>query len=385
MAEQTSARTPPIRARRASRVRQAVVGLLSGGAFFVLLQLGLALVIEGGLTEWRDPHYECRLHRLQHQLRAAPRRPFLVVALGSSRTSMGLCGLKASQYLSAQLRRPVLVMNFGVIGGGPITELLTWRRLREDGIRPDLLLVEVLPPALNAMVHSEELGEVRLPTDRLRWQDLAFIERYSDERRSLQQEWRRGWPLAWYTHRVALLSALAPVLLPQAHRLTPRQNLDDSGSIRDLESSWPYKDRQQATEIAFQQYAPCLSLFRLGGPSCAALQELLFSAGRDGIATALVLMPEGPLFRSWYPPSVRDQIDRWLAGVVQQHGTPLLDTRAWLPESAFWDSHHLRPDRAVEYTRRLSEELLPFLSASGWRESCQPPWPRTAARGTGPS
>jgi hypothetical protein len=362
MAEQFATRRSMARCRRTQRVRQAAVGLVSGAAFFVLLQLGLALAIEAGLTDWRDPPYEYRLHQMQRRLRAAPPRPALVVALGSSRTLMGLRGLEASRSLSTLLGRPVVVMNFARSGAGPLLELLTLRRLRDDGIRPDLLLVEVLPPALNAADPPVELGEVRLPTERLRWKDLAFVERYSGVRRELRQAWRRGWPLAWYTHRVSLLSALVPGLVPQAHRLTARQDLDASGSIRDPEGSWSCKDRQQATQAAFCEYAGVLAGHRLGGPTCAALHELLFAARRDGIATALILMPEGPLFRSWYPVSVRGKVDRWLANVAQQHGVPLIDTRTWFDDSAFWDSHHLRPTGAEHFTRRLSKEvLLPLL------------------------
>ncbi len=69
--------------------------------------------------------------------------------LGSSRTCHGLAADELHERLSRELGRPVSVVNAGLPGSGPFTELLLWRRLRRDGVRPDLLLVEVLPGLLS--------------------------------------------------------------------------------------------------------------------------------------------------------------------------------------------------------------------------------------------
>src|SRR5947209_3513628 len=121
------------------RARQAV---LAGLALFALVQVALApLFLHRGLC-LRDPAYGHKVRRLKERLAGEP-RPLLVVGIGSSRTLFGLRGEVAQPWLSEQMGRPVVLFNMGLTGAGPITNLLNLRRLLNEGVRPDLVVLEV--------------------------------------------------------------------------------------------------------------------------------------------------------------------------------------------------------------------------------------------------
>ena len=68
--------------------------------------------------------------------------------LGSSRTLNALCGTTIDAELQRDLGQQVIVFNLGSTGVAPPAELLTFGRLVRDGVRPDLLLIEVFPAFL---------------------------------------------------------------------------------------------------------------------------------------------------------------------------------------------------------------------------------------------
>ncbi len=216
--------------KRRTQARRACVAVLTGLAVFAVLQLSLGVGIETWLPGLRDPLYATRLARFRKRLRAGPEKPRTVVMLGSSRTQFGFRPVAEEKFWSAALGRPVAAFNFGVSGGSPLTDLLYWRRMRRDGVRPDLLLVEVTPPLLAAQVPPGDFRADHLPTAQLGWRDLSLIEHYTaGGRAGLRREWLGAWPLPWYAHRFALVSYVAPILLPQAFKQDASWRLDASG------------------------------------------------------------------------------------------------------------------------------------------------------------
>src|SRR5205809_1665365 len=119
---------------------------------------------------------------LQHTLAAAPPGATKVVMIGSSRTAFGLDSELVSDALSCQQGYPVVVYNFGLHGAGPCATMLSLRRLLEDGIRPDLLLVEVLPFRLGEW-QAVDLDETYLPTVSLRYEELPLVQRLAGRQR----------------------------------------------------------------------------------------------------------------------------------------------------------------------------------------------------------
>ena len=353
--------------KRRREGRRAGVAVLAGLAAFVLLQLGLAVVVETTAPEVRDPLYGCRLERVRRRLCSAPEQPRTVIMLGSSRTRFGFRAGKEDESWGRALGRPVAAFNFGIDGGGPLMEWLTWRRLLRDGVRPDLLLVEVTPPFLAGQIPVAEFDEIHLPTSRLSWQDLPLVERFAGNERvvGLRDRWLGNWPAPWYTHRVSLLSLACPILLPHVYRLDEAWKVDASGGM----GYWTAPPIPGARGGNFQPvrkgFDPYLTGFRLGGPQCDALRDLLTSCCRERVPVALVLMPEGPAFRSWYPPETWRTVQEWLGQVCREYDLPLINAREWMDEDDFIDSNHLRASGADKFTERLGREyVLPLLRAA---------------------
>src|SRR5262245_34929081 len=125
--------------------RHARNALLYGLGGFILIQLGFVVLLAWVMPWLRDPMHGLKENGLQQRLAEASPDATRVVMLGSSRTAFGLDAERVSETLSSKQGRPVVVYNFGLFGAGPCASLLSLHRLLEDGIRPDLLLVEVLP------------------------------------------------------------------------------------------------------------------------------------------------------------------------------------------------------------------------------------------------
>ncbi len=328
-----------------------------------VVQLGMGLAIVSRWSSVRDPVYHHWLSLLRERLGSAE-RPVTVVILGSSRTHHGFRAGSLDAPLSRRLGRAVVAFNFGVLGAGPATNLLTLRRLLKDGVRPDLLLVEVLPPCFAGQLPLFEMDESRVPTHFLGPSDLEVVARYGKgQRKHLHRAWYVSLVGAWHYHRTALLAHALPVLLRPEHRGQDYSFVDASGW-----APWPdctAERRRRALGATRKEYARYFEGFRLGAAPCAALRETVELCRAKGIAVALVLMPEGPVFRSWYPPGSWSEVRSFLGGLTYEYGVPVIDARAWVGEEGFIDSHHLYPHGAEAFTLRLGEEAIaPLLLAA---------------------
>jgi len=330
---------------------------------FALVQLLVALAV-GAM---RDPAYGYKLERLK-RLSAAPGKPLTVVMLGSSRTLHGFEAASLTAPVSRRLGRPVVVFNFGLAGAGPLTELITLRRLIADGVRPTLLLVEVLPPVLAGQVPFFEVQRVQNPVCRLRPQDLRLIGRYGGPRPSeLRRAWGVTWLLPCYYQRLTIVNMVCPALLPLSDRLDCSLGVNEVG---DMAAPYRAEQRPKARASAEQEYGVWLNGFRLGGFAPRALGEILDTCRRRRIPTALVLMPEGPVFRSWYRGDTWKQIKGFLDALSRQTGVPVFNAREWLDEDEFVDSHHMLPQGSAHFTERLGREVIvPLLTRQRPAES----------------
>ena len=338
-----------------ARARSA---LLAGLVAFAALQGGLALAVEGWLPELRDPYYVYKAARLRQRLTAASPRPLTVVMVGSSRTTFGLKGGDVEPRLGREVQAPVALYNFGLIGAGPLTELMTLRRLLADGIRPDLLLVEIHP----CLLAGDVPGEVRrLTAGRVYRRELSFLARYGAPRRELRRDWWLSEFVPWYAHRFAIVSRTVPNLLPWQLRQDLFWAADGAGWVESPLPPPTPEVRRRALDQARREYYATLQNFRLGKGPCEAMRELLQTCRREHIGVAFVWVPEGPVFRSWYTPQAEARTRAFLKECNRAYGVPLIDAREWVPEEEFSDSHHLRPPGARRFTERLAREALPPL------------------------
>jgi hypothetical protein len=342
---------PPRRLARSART-----ALLWGLAAFAAVQFGLAVAIEGWLPELRDPYFAYRAARLARRT-ARPDRPFTIVVLGSSRVQDGLVAGDLEAPLAQKLGRRVVVFNFGIPGAGPITNLLNLQRLLARGIRPDLLVVEVMPVTLAE--HRPEPGEGgHLQADRLWLHELPLLHRYGIARSGRSRDWRRGWLVPTHTHRFAILSRVAPTLLPGQVRLDWARGIDASGWREPILREGTPEQHRQALERDARGFIPVLTSFRLGAPSCQAQKDLLALCRVRGIPAALLWMPETAAFRSWYPTAVLGQLHGFLAGLARDYHAPLTNARAWVGDDGFRDGHHLTRQGAAAFTHRFGREVL---------------------------
>jgi hypothetical protein len=230
-------------------------------------------------------------------------------------------------------------------------------------VRPGFVLIEVLPPFL--------AGHLGTPMES-RWLQphrikLAEFDRLDSFGYALPREevesWQR-WLGSAYAHRSALLSRNLPTWVPYEQLCDASQLTDAHGWARTPADHVTPEQYAKGLSIAWKQYRPALTGFAIGGPSCAALRDLLEVCRRENIPAALLLMPEGDDFREWYSPDALAQIEGFLLGLSRSHGVPLIDARHWVENADFADGHHLLPAGADHFTDRLAAELrtLPTFS-----------------------
>lgn len=240
-------------------------------------------------------------------------------------------------------------------------QLAIVERLHRYGIRPRWIMAELHPLFLHQ--RPGEWGEEDwLRPEKLDWQDLAVIGSHLSSPSRWRSHWARLRSLpAWY-FRFQLLNYLSPGWLDT--------RLRQDGAWFDLdEHGWlPLMsvDEESVTsrrELAHAQYAPALRNFEVSAAADGALRQFVERARRNGANVALYLMPEGDVFRSWYPSDARTKLAAYLARLTRDERVMLFDATQWCSESDFADSHHLRSAAATRFSQRFAREIAgPFVT-----------------------
>jgi hypothetical protein len=347
-----------MRQARQNPARQARSTLFWFLSYFALSELALEVASGRRLPEMRDPEYGVRVERLRQRMGTTRQRPFTVLMLGSSRTTLGFVGSRLESCLADGLHRPVLVYNFGLTGAGPILEELVLHRLLSNGIKPDLLLVEVIPPLL-AGQWPHELN--RLPITRLWLEELPPLGRYGAMVANLRADWWRSRPVPAYAYRFSILSRLLPAFVPYQLRMDWLYRMDDSGDVVGLKKRSP-EWHDSAVRRTLADYERYFINFQIEGPEANALRNLLTYCRKMQIPAALILMPEAKAFRNLYPANAWRKIETFTVELGREFGVPLINAREWMRDSDFSDAHHLLEEGAVCFTDRLGRQaLLPLL------------------------
>lgn len=327
-----------------------------GLLFFLLGQFALALAIDRRFPELRDPEFGCRIQRLRQRLAKCPESALVVIMLGSSRTTAGFQAGILESDLAETLGRPAVAFNFGLTGAGPLGELLQCRRLLAEGIRPDLLLVELTPAFLSAPVAAAEVG--RIPTERLWLSDVALLGSIAPALEQTPWAWWQSALVPAYANRFAILSRFCPPLIPNARRMDWAYQIDRHGCLTTPRKRWTTSEKDAAMAVARREYAGALQHFVPGGLARDALEALIRLCRQHDVPLAFVLMPETPAFRGWYGPAAREETRRIIAFLQDQPEAAVIDAREWMADQAFADAHHLLPMGASEFTERLARELI---------------------------
>lgn len=337
------------------RAARARAGIAWGGFAFLLLYLLGSYFVEKGPAKARDPEFAAKFERLQARLQADPAKP-LILMLGSSRT---LLMLDAGSLHVNWDGTPAQVFNFGMKGSGPLLEHLCLERLLKSGVRPDLLLLEVFPALYNRPL-DRSLEEVWFQEGRLRHAEVTELRPFHSNTQRIWRRWLRFRLKPWGGIERSLEDFLDP--LGPDH---PDHAGDYDLSIIDPFGWEPHfrtgiTDAQRAyyRDIAKGQYRSAMGPYEPAANAFAALKSILDTCEQIHLPVALVMMPEGPFFRSFYPPGMQEHLTATFTRISQERRVLLVNARDWVPEEELYDSHHALPAGAERFSGRLRDEVL---------------------------
>ena len=327
-----------------------------GAGVFLLATAVLAVVLETAKPEWRDPEYGRRLRQLQKWQREAPNRP-LVLFLGSSRIQMGIS--PAAMNLPDGPTDP-LVYNFGMIGAQPRKVLLNLIRLKEAGVKPQAVLIELFPLWLGSSP-EHEAEQLSRWSERLSIADLKRIEPYCGNMATIRRRWAASRVNAWSHFRLQLLSAWVPEWVPPALR-------EDAGGDRlDAYGFLPHLARASQPHLLESARAHYFANSSRAVPvteeADQAVQTLIAVCRDWGVDVAYLSTPESPAFRGFYTPRERAVAAAYKCQLSHGSRVDVLPAPEHLTEGDFADGHHLLRAGAEKYSRWLAEtHLKPWLA-----------------------
>jgi hypothetical protein len=322
--------------------------------FVVALNLAFAVALDHGPPHLRDPEYGLRLNSLRQRTVEHPTRP-VVLVVGSSRTGQGI-----RPGVCEPADGP-LVFNVSQAGGGPVSQVLTLRRLWADGIQPAGVVLEYWPPFLrgDGTYHEQH----RLDAKRLRPADEPTVREFFH---SPDEVWtgRSGDSmLPLVAHRHTVVSRVCPELLPHTARTDPIwRNVDGwgwwpgrvSATAEQVEAGWP------AVE-AF--YRPMYEGYSVHPQHAAAYRTALSECRERRVRVVLIRMPETDRYRTLETPESERLGDEFLAIVIREFGLQVIDARTWADDSHLPDGFHLTQPGAEVFTRRLMPEVRRWWAA----------------------
>ena len=235
--------------------------------------------------------------------------------------------------------------------------MLALRRLLREGLRPDGLLIEVMPPFLSDQPEMIEANRMPVTVDCLRREEVGILNQYGSAGRGLLADWWLNWPVPWYSHRFSIMSKVAANWLPYAVRQDQFRGIDDSGWVDLLPRGLTPDEHHRRAEAERRSCEPCLQNYRLNPLLCQALEDLLTLCRQEQIPTTLVLMPEAQAFRrSIHGPADRTWRRSWMvSGRLMRSAWSM---REWMADDDFIDSDHLHPAGARLFSERLGRECL---------------------------
>jgi hypothetical protein len=329
----------------ARRTRLRAKGALGWGiAGFLAFQLALFVIVEKWHPHLADPEFASRVALLRARQAEAPGRP-LVIMVGSSRCMEGFRPEVLPPLRTATGQSP-LVFNCSHTASGPLLNLMMVTRLVRHGICPDWLFVEIMPPILS----NEWLYRTALEAE-----DLPVLAQHIPPGK-LCVNYLRSRLATYHSCQLRLLQYYAPDLVGAP--LVGPYSLDRLGGRPAQTKPLTPADLRKRLDLARSQYVETLQHYQITPRADGATRALLELCRQRHIHIALVLMPEGTTFHSWYPPEARRQLDQFLAEIHRDYQVPVIDARSWLSDDDMYDSHHASSAGAERFTQRFGREVL---------------------------
>jgi hypothetical protein len=294
---------------------------------------------------------------------AGQARPTLVVMIGTSRTGNALNARLMQEKLTADLQRPVVAFNLGIAGCGPVMQQIYVRRLLEQGIKPDLIVLEVAPFFfLDNGDQPIEYGQLDLT--RVSAAEIDTFAKYGVPPDAYRQRWNEIRLNPWGQMRFQLLRRVRPTWLPPNLTLNWNSNCDRWGWRSVDIDPMPDDVYRPALERAYAEHGRFFPGFRFGVPAVRAFNDTLGLCRAENIPVMIVHLPEDSNFRAWYPSETRRLLDETFSRMAGEHEAEWIDATAWVPDGHFFDGHHILKRGASLFTERLTDEhVRPLLQS----------------------
>jgi hypothetical protein len=325
-----------------------------GLGLFAAVQVAVHLLLLAN-PELGEPEFGRKLSYLRATVAENPGRP-LILGLGSSRMATAFRP-EALPELPASAGKSPVAFNLAMVGTGPEMSHLVLHRVLAAGIRPAWVLVEYWPPFWTT---ERRFYEFRRQIDfgRLDAPGARLVGGYTPRPLYVYRVWIEARLIPVYAYRSALLRWFAPASVAASPVLEhTHHNLRRSGWWSPRTAASPDFDRQVLAQI-LSHYRPILKRFETRATPDRALRATLDLCRRNQIHATVVVLPEGDEFRKCYPALTLSRVEQYLARIERECAVSVIDARQWIAESAFMDSHHLFPEGATQFTRRLGEEIL---------------------------
>ena len=266
-------------------------------------------------------------------------------------------GLDAARLSEPGVERRCLAFNLGLGGAGPMMELVCLKRLQTAGVRPDLIIVEVVPMQLLAGCFCP-IEDRALDGARLRSSEFRLVYPYCADPERQIQAWLVGRSLPCARHQAELRDWLALDRKPNGEPVVNAPCAIDPFGWAPTGSKSP-EDVARAVQYSLNQYRGELREARLALTKLQALHDLLDECRRAGIPTAVMMMPEAAPFRALYADGLMNEITAFLDDLQREFGLlAVVNARDWVGDDGFWDAHHMQPSGALVFSERFSREAL---------------------------
>lgn len=318
-------------------------------AAFAASQLVLAVYVDQEAPAVRDPEFYLLEGMLRDRVAERPGRP-TAMFLGSSRVAHGI----DAQWAAGDL--DTVVFNFGVPGSGPYLQTVLMDRLAADGVRTDVLFLEVLHSFYNA-AGVRSLDGSLLDGARLSYGEAVGLLDYSPKsQKGPLWRWALARALPVYRHQAELRDQIGVDVFRPGEGPTPPFAPIDKFGYRERaveKETWP-----ELTRLAHKQYDPFYRAFQFDPAAWGRLVGTIERARAGGTEVVVVLMPEGSEFRALYTAEVRAGVNGVIRRLRDEVGVTVVDARDWLSDDAFYDQHHLLPNGARAFADRFRADAL---------------------------
>lgn len=305
-----------------------------------------------------DPQYAMKADLLRERLAEKPGNPLWVV-LGSSRVDDGVKPDVMEDMLHGE--KAPLLFNFGMSGSDLFRELIILRRLISDGMKPQRVGIEILPPLLS----SNESSFISAPSllVRMRHNELEVQCSHSFNSKFVCKTWMES-----RTNPIFKWGTKVEMQTMPAWRLLPVPFLRQIGDNKNVFDKWGWcypffkkvsrEDYFKGIQAGRRAFGPSLKDFKVTKNNDQVLREILDLCKQSDIDAFLLLMPESIDFQSIYPDQANKALESLVNHLKSDYGVVVINARSWIAPDGFIDGHHLLASGAEAFTRQFVEELF---------------------------